>query len=639
VVLLAPAAPRVGSANPPPAGPGRALVNTTLQDFFMPGTQPTGNPVVLDPIVGAIDGNCANCHANFDPAEIEAEPFRNWVGGMMAQAMRDPEFLATMTIANQDAAFAGDLCLRCHTPAGWLGGRSLPTDGSSLSEPADFEGVTCHFCHRLVNPQFPVPGDGPASDDAILTELNNAGLVPAQPGGGRYVLDPDGGARRGPRDPNVDGINHPQGADALFSPFHTRSDICATCHDVSNPVFVRQLDGTYAPGDLDAPHPTMDKYEMFPVERTYSEWSQSQFASGGVDLGGRFGGNHPTGIMETCQDCHMPDQIGPGCRNNGLVRPDAPQHALNGGNTWVLASIRTIDADGDGQPDYPDAETGLTDAIVQAAQARVTQLLENASDMELTQVDDVLQVRITNYTGHKLPSGYPEGRRLWINVRFLDDLGQLCAEHGAYDALTAELTTEDTKVYETKLGLDATMATLTGLPEGESFHFALNNVILKDNRIPPVGFTNAGFDSVQAGPVAYSYADGQYWDDTEYTIPACAATAEVALKYQSTSKEYIEFLLNENVTDNQGQIAYDQWVLHGRSAPVTMDTATIDVVIPCPTDINNDGSTNVLDLIDLLLCFGQPAVPGCESEDVNADGTVNVLDLIDLLLEFGQACP
>ena len=60
---------------------------------------------------------------------------------------------------------------------------------------------------------------------------------------------------------------------------------------------------------------------------------------------------------------------------------------------------------------------------------------------------------------------------------------------------------------------------------------------------------------------------------------------------------------------------------------------------PCPEDINGDGVTNVLDLIDLLLCFGQPAVPSCEAEDVNADGTVNVLDLIDLLLEFGQPCP
>ena len=59
----------------------------------------------------------------------------------------------------------------------------------------------------------------------------------------------------------------------------------------------------------------------------------------------------------------------------------------------------------------------------------------------------------------------------------------------------------------------------------------------------------------------------------------------------------------------------------------------------CTADINGDGVPNVLDLIDLLLCFGQPAFPGCEAKDVNQDGTVNVLDLIDLLLAFGTACP
>ena len=60
---------------------------------------------------------------------------------------------------------------------------------------------------------------------------------------------------------------------------------------------------------------------------------------------------------------------------------------------------------------------------------------------------------------------------------------------------------------------------------------------------------------------------------------------------------------------------------------------------PCPADINADGVVNVLDLIELLLCFGQPAVPGCVGEDINEDGTVNVLDLIDLLLAFGTVCP
>jgi len=54
-----------------------------------------------------------------------------------------------------------------------------------------------------------------------------------------------------------------------------------------------------------------------------------------------------------------------------------------------------------------------------------------------------------------------------------------------------------------------------------------------------------------------------------------------------------------------------------------------------PGDINGDGFVNVLDLIDLLLCFGQPAQPICEAEDLDGDGFVNVLDMIEVLLNFG----
>ncbi|MCZ6792708.1 MAG: hypothetical protein O7J95_03740, partial [Planctomycetota bacterium] len=59
----------------------------------------------------------------------------------------------------------------------------------------------------------------------------------------------------------------------------------------------------------------------------------------------------------------------------------------------------------------------------------------------------------------------------------------------------------------------------------------------------------------------------------------------------------------------------------------------------CPGDLNGNGVVEVVDLIDLLSCFGLPAVPGCEAADGNADGVVNVLDLIHLILSLGQNCP
>jgi hypothetical protein len=42
----------------------------------------------------------------------------------------------------------------------------------------------------------------------------------------------------------------------------------------------------------------------------------------------------------------------------------------------------------------------------------------------------------------------------------------------------------------------------------------------------------------------------------------------------------MEFLRDKNVTNNTGQIAYDQWVAHGKSAPSQMQAVSIDFSAP-----------------------------------------------------------
>lgn len=607
-----------------------APLPTTIDDFFLLGTQPDPSGLNFSPILASV--NCTLCHGDYhqaDPAlDPLAEPWRNWVGSMMGQSVRDPIFMANLTIANQDVAFGGDVCIRCHAVGAWLAGRSVPTDGS-LFEFDDFDGVTCNFCHRLVDPVY-TPGQSPIEDQSILANLQSQGLLPSAPGSGRYVVDPDD-TRRGPFDDVPVNLH---GVPIIVSPFHFKSELCGTCHDVENPVFMRQPDGTYTLTALGSPHPTQDKYDMFPIERTFSEWSQSAFASeAGVQMNGRFGGNQTVhqGVMRTCQDCHMPDQEGPGCRvpGAGVVRPNMPQHAFNGGNTWVLKAVREL---------YPDIETGLNDDIVNESISRAVEMLENASDMELSRTGSDLKVRIINYTGHKLPTGYHEGRIMWINVKFYNAADQLIAERGAYDFATGEVSEHDTKVYEAKMGLDAAVAAATGRPQGESFHFLLNNEYLSDNRIPPMGFTNANFASVQAAPVNYTYVDGQHWDDTMYAIPAGAAKALVNVYYQTTSKKYIEFLRDTNKTDAKGQIAYDQWVMHGRSSPTVMDSGVI--VFGSPADLNGDGVVGPADLGILLGSWGNPGCGGpppptpCAA-DLNGDGMVGPADLTILLGSWG----
>ena len=185
---------------------------------------------------------------------------------------------------------------------------------------------------------------------------------------------------------------------------------------------------------------------------------------------------------------------------------------------------------------------------------------------------------VTNETAHKLPSGYPEGRRIWINVKAYETHGTLVYQSGAYDAATGVLTHDsDLKIYEIKPGISSGLSPVVGLPAGPSFHFVINDTVYFDDRIPPRGFTNAAFTAIQSPPVAYAYEDGKYWDEKTYVLPAEAKFVEVTLYYQSTSKEYIEFLRDANVTNTAGQVLYDAWVNQGKAAPVAMVHDTVSV--------------------------------------------------------------
>ena len=166
--------------------------------------------------------------------------------------------------------------------------------------------------------------------------------------------------------------------------------------------------------------------------------------------------------------------------------------------------------------------------------------------------DRDVTVRVINETGHKLPTGYPEGRRMWLNLRAYDDDGELIYESGAYDPATGHLTKDAAiKVYEVEQGLTPQLATLVGLDAGPTFHFALNNMTNKDNRIPPRGYTVAAFDRPGLRPVGATYADGQYWDDTAYSVPADTARVVATLYYQLASGDYITFLREMGGADGQ----------------------------------------------------------------------------------------
>lgn len=616
---------------------------SNINNFFLRGTQPNS---LSNSILTA--NNCSACHGN--TAIIHPQ----WSGSLMAQAARDPLFYACLDIAEADAPGSGDTCIRCHVPKAWLEGRSTPTNGMMITA-QDRDGITCNFCHRMVDP-FNLDGQAPSDDEDILFNLGaNAPIqsadlgMPSSPGNGgngSYVVDPVD-RRRGPfpLPPNFGDPPVPPEADceiyhaALESPFHRRSDMCATCHDVSNPHFhFDSGSDAFVFNGAGTSHPNGNKYDMVPIERTYSEWLKSTFAQGmGVDMGGRFGGPGQSFVSD-CQHCHMPVTDDFGCRFVEGPRDDLPTHRFAGASTWQLDAIA--------QQYGPSGTYEINAATVTAlsdAKANNTSFLQLAADLEavLTDVNtpgiDQLRIRVTNQTGHKLPSGYPEGRRIWVNVQFFDCLDSLTPmdERGEYDTGTAVLNTADTKVYEMEGGIDSALAALTGRTAGPAMHFVLTNKIFKDNRIPPRGFTNAGFDAIQAGPIAYSYADGQYWDDTYFDVPAFAIGARVVLYYQATSKEYIEFLRDNNPfpgnPNNRGQTAYNLWVANGKSAPIAMATlgSPTPLNVELKGDLTGDRQVSVTDIPDFVaVLLGLDTDPHhlCAADMNDSDGP-NGLDV------------
>jgi hypothetical protein len=493
-------------------------------EVYLPGTQPQENDIR----VGKVK-LCKTCHSK--TGDESAEPYRNWQGGMMSQASRDPVYLAALTIANQDLPGVGEFCIRCHSPAGWLEGRSKSPDGSDLTD-HDRNGVSCAICHRLEDP---------------LSDAGKALVETPPPGyGSGMMVMKENDVVTGPYSDSPAVKSHR----TEQSDFLASSQLCGTCHDVSNPL---------AATDIKTDPPS--SYGI--IERTYSEWLLSDYAK---EPGAR-----------SCQSCHFPEVEGGG---KAARHKDAPhrdylvQHGPVGGSIWVQNAI--IDIYG---ADEVDA-----DALRQGIE-KTRDFLKTAAKLEISFPETAkVNIRVTNLTGHKLPTGYIEGRRMWINMKFMDAEGVLLKEIGEYQLVEAEVGSQTvkariladadkTRVYECLPGLSEKQAAEYGKAPGKSFHFVLNDIITKDSRIPPKGFNNAAFAERGCAPVGVVYTDGQYWDDVRFELPENCASVEAALIYEPVSFDYIKFLVEENKTDDHGNVLLRAWQKVGDTTAAVIATA------------------------------------------------------------------
>ena len=736
--------------------------------IMMPGTQP--QEVTLE-----APTRCLNCHEGYE-TNPRVEPGFGWLGAAMGNAGRDPIFWATLTIAEQDLDGVGDLCIRCHSSGGWMGGRSTPTDGSGLAA-SDEDGIDCDTCHQMTNPDV-AEHVGVMNDPFIANQGDNLDPVQALEayyGSGMYFLSNDFG-KLGPYSEGDAVARH----NFTESNFHRDVDFCGTCHDVSNPA-VGQLApnaGTQpgAPGvvrseevgypinpNLTPNDPNIldgmaafnnPPYAYGIVERTFSEYKSSPFGTDDVEariLVDEFYTKLPADLQDprgalyaaymasttngtrsanyvddatnpdetskryfSCQTCHMSAITGRGAdKNNAPNRLDQPMHDQTGGNYWVAPLIQYQDIQGTLR-----LGGGLTALQIEAMNDAALRAGEHLTQAGTLDVNGDL-VRITNMTGHKLISGYPEGRRMWLNIKWYDVNGAeiIGEEVGEWGPLGVTITNPKDgttfdpwsivdiddprlKVYEvhpaitqdwanilvavlpyhqdTPIGFDRLSGAVDGTlgnlasgalgPYAKSFHFALNNYVADDNRIPPYQmsydeakkrnslpvpeYQYGGDANTQTPPTTY-----EHWDEFDIgaIAPAGAVAADLTLYYQGTSWEYVQFLYKaaENPPPHAGTFLaeegvnfLDAWVKTGMVPPYTMATATWGQhqCIPdeTPELTCNDGKDNdcdgLTDCDDVDDCGTSPSCGDCtliefpacfDGLDNDCDGDTDCADRTD----------
>ena len=446
------------TATPPPTA---TLAATPTASTAAGGFEGLPLPTSRNELFSA-SGACTVCHMrNIDESGRDVSIDSAWRGSIMAQAARDPYFLASLRAEvgrfPEQRAEIEDTCATCHMP---MADYTRAADGAAgnllddgfldpehpLHELA-MDGVSCTLCHQIR------PGNlGPSAAS------------------GNFVIDT--GAAEGERE--IFGPYAVDEAQALimqaasgFVPMQsthvTQSELCATCHTLYTPV----LDSTGA---------TLGE---FPEQVPYLEWFYSDYRN-----------------AQSCQACHMPPADG-GVKiaiTSPNLRSPFAQHTFFGGNAYMLGMLEAF-----GQ------ELGLTASSEQLEAARAGTLELLQAETATIAVENLIDggtslsadVRVEVLAGHKFPTAYPS-RRAWIHLTVTDASGAIVFESGGAgsdgaisgndndaDAGQYELHYEtinradQVQIYEAILK-DADGLVTTSVLSAAGF--------LKDNRLLPAGF-------------------------------------------------------------------------------------------------------------------------------------------------------
>jgi hypothetical protein len=298
---------------------------------------------------------------------------------------------------------------------------------------------------------------------------------------GAYVLSPKSHGKPTKFGPRKDAISPYH--DTVYSELHTRSDFCAMCHNVTHP------------------------FSSVAVERTYDEWLESPYSFN----------------SETCQSCHMPSFVGKAAIM-GPNRDNIASHWFTGANVTVLDHFG-----------MDEAAQRARDSLARAAEIQFSQLPETIIPGQEVSV----QVKVSNVgAGHKLPTGFPEGREVWIDFRAIDATGREIYRLGAIKDGKTEYDTRNFKVH-------------LGDKDGKELDIEVWNAtqILSDNRILPKGYDIREFSFLvpadAMGPITLS-AELNYWPFPQKLVDFLLGKDKLQVKITQMAKAAQSVTLTAN---------------------------------------------------------------------------------------------
>jgi hypothetical protein len=478
---------------------------------------------------------CQGCHgfdslglANIDANGQDVNLYDDWQGSMMAFSAIDPLWKAKVSHEIQvNPGHSNELqtlCTSCHAPMGHYTakyhGQPYYTLNDLTNDTVGLAGVACMGCHSI----------GTIGLGSLFT-----GNIPYDTN--HVAYGPFDNPMTGPMQLYV-------GLTPLKSDHVSEGRMCSGCHTLISETV-----------DLSG-NPTGT---VFVEQATYHEWVNSSYPASEI----------------TCQSCHMPEILDPIKIANGYTalpgRTPFNLHSFEGANSFMVNLIKT---------NKNSLGVNVPDAIFDSSLVAINkQLTKNSVNVTL-QLDSItsdtayISTTILNKAGHKFPSGYPS-RRAVLQMVLIKPNGDTLFSSGTFNSAMEVVGINNTYEPHYNIINDPGQAQIYELVMGD-VNGDKTTVLeraytpLKDNRIPPLGFstTHSVYDTCTIAGDALTDTDFNYINSVEgsgtdvvhYHIPLNNYTGSfnvsASLYYQTLPPSFLTEMLNYQSAEIDSFFAY-----------------------------------------------------------------------------------